>query len=295
MALPPRLDRQGNQEVPDPTEEIPDEALIPRRSPLKRILAVWLPPVVGLILLLVIWIALIRWKHTPPLLAPSPGDIINGMRDNHGDLLTALWSTANEVLEGLGLSIILGAALAILMSQARWLERAIFPYTTLAQTIPIFAVAPLVYQIAGDGHTAIVGVALLVAIFPIIANTSLGLASVDAGQINLFRMYNASRLQELTQLRLPSAIPYMLTGIRVSSGLAVIGAIVGQFLLGTGDPSGGGIGYEIQVGSYNGDWGLVGAAAIMAALLGIAVFIVLGILSNLALRRWHESAVPQEN
>jgi NitT/TauT family transport system permease protein len=295
LALPRRIGREGNREVPDPAKEISDQWLVPVRSPIRRILGVWLPPVVGMAVLLIVWIALIRWKNTPPLLAPSPGDIINGMRDNYGDLLTALQSTANEVLEGLGLSIVFGAGLAILMSQARWLERAIFPYTTLAQTIPIFAVAPLVYQIAGDGHTAIVGVALLVAIFPIIANTSLGLASVDADQINLFRMYNASRLQELTQLRLPSAIPYILTGIRVSSGLAVIGAIVGQFLLGTGDPSGGGLGYEIQVGSYNGDWGLVGAAAITAALLGIAVFIILGILNNLALRRWHESAVPQEN
>lgn len=245
--------------------------------------------------LLAVWIALIRWKNISSLLAPSPGDIINGMRDNYHDLLTALWATANDVFLGLGLSIVFGAGLAVIMSQSKWLERAIFPYATLAQTIPIFAVAPLVYQVAGDGHTAIVGVAFLVAVFPIIANTSLGLSSVDSSQINLFRMYNASRPQELALLRLPSAIPFILTGIRVSSGLAIIGAIVGQFIFGTGDPSGGGLGFEIEIASADGDWGLVGAAALTAALLGIVVFMLLGMLSYLVLRRWHESIASQEN
>jgi NitT/TauT family transport system permease protein len=118
---------------------------------------------------------------------------------------------------------------------------------------------------------------------------------VDASQVNLFRMYNASRLQEFLHLRLPSSIPYILTGIRVSSGLAIIGAIVGQFLLGSGDPAGGGLGYEIQYAAHEGLWGMLGAAAITSALLGITVFIILGILSNLALHNWHESAVHQEN
>jgi NitT/TauT family transport system permease protein len=124
-----------------------------------------------------------------------------------------------------------------------------------------------------------------------IANTALGLSSVDANQVNLFKMYNASRWQELTQLRLPFAVPYMLTGIRVSSGLAIIGAVVGQVLLGNGGADGGGLGYEIQFAARNGDWGLLGAAALTAAILGIVVFVVLGALTNLALHNWHESAV----
>lgn len=279
----------------DATGDPADEVLIPVKSRVRLVLEAWLPPLAGLVVLLLVWIGLIRWQNTPPILAPSPGDVLNGMRDNAGDLLTALRSTFQDAFIGLGLSIVFGVGLAIIMSQTKLLERAIFPYTTLAQTIPIFAIAPLIYQIAGDGHTAIVVVALIIAIFPMIANTSLGLMSVDASQVNLFRMYNASRWQELVQLRLPSAIPNILTGIRVSSGLAIIGAIVGQFLLGSGDPAGGGLGYEIQYASHQGDWGLLGAAAITSALLGIVVFIALGLLSALALRHWHESAVQQEN
>ena len=272
-----------------------DEVLIPVRSRTRVLLEQALPPIVMLVLLLLAWIGLIRWHDTPPIIAPSPGDVINGFHDNAGDLLTALRSTFQDAFIGLGLSIVFGVGLAIVMSQSKLLERGIFPYTTLAQTIPIFAIAPLIYEIAGDGHTAIVMVAMIIAIFPMIANTALGLSSVDASQVNLFRMYNASRLQEFLHLRLPSSIPYILTGIRVSSGLAIIGAIVGQFLLGSGDPAGGGLGYEIQYAAHEGLWGLLGAAALTSALLGIAVFIILGILSNLALHNWHESAVRQEN
>ena len=209
--------------------------------------------------------------------------------------MTALAVTAQDAFLGLLLSVVLGVALAVMMAQSKLLERAIFPYTTLAQTIPIFAIAPLIDNMVGGGHTAIVLVALIIAIFPIIANTALGLSSVENNQLNLFRMYNASRLQELLHLRLPFAIPYMLTGIRVSSGLAIIGAMVGQVLLGTGGPDGGGVGYEMQYAAHNGDWGLLGAAAIFAAFLGIAVFIILGALSNLALHKWHESAIAHEN
>lgn len=272
-----------------------DEALIPVKSRVRTLLEYWLPPIIALILLLVVWIGLIRWKNTPPVIAPSPGDVLNGIGDNAGDLLTALWSTCRDAFFGLALSIVIGITLAVVMSQSKILERAIFPYTTLAQTIPIFAIAPLIDSAVGGGHTAIIVVALIIAVFPMIANTALGLVSVDATHVNLFRMYNASRLQELLHLRLPFAIPYMLTGVRVSSGLSIIGAIVGQVLLGNGGPDGGGIGYEIQYAAHEGDWGLLGAAAIVAALLGIVVFIVLGVVSNLVLRNWHESAVQHES
>lgn len=272
-----------------------DEALIPVRSLTRELLEMWLPPLVAFIILIGAWIGVIRWKNTPPILVPSPGDVINGVRDNWSDLLTALRSTFQDAFLGLGLSIVLGVTLAVIMSQSKLLERAIFPYTTLAQTIPIFAIAPLIDDISGGGHTSIVLVALIIAIFPMIANTALGLSSVDPNQVNLFQMYNASRVQQLIFLRLPYSIPYILTGVRVSSGLAIIGAIVGQVLLGNGGPDGGGIGYEIQFAARNGDWGLLGGAALLAALMGIAVFVILGALSNLALRGWHESAVRHEN
>jgi NitT/TauT family transport system permease protein len=272
-----------------------DEVLIPVRGRVRNLLETWLPPILALILLVAAWIGAIKWKNTPPIIAPSPGDVVNGFRDNVSDIMTALWSTFQDAFLGLVLSIIIGVALAVVMSQSKLIERAIFPYTTLAQTVPIFAIAPLIDNAVGGGHTAIVLVALIIAIFPIIANTALGLSSVDPNQINLFTMYNASRRQQLIQLRMPFAIPYLLTGIRVSSGLSIIGAIVGEVLLGSGSPDGGGIGYEIQISSHTGDWGLLGAAALAAAILGIVVFIVLGTLSTLALRNWHESAITHEN
>ncbi|MDB5056534.1 MAG: transporter ATP-binding protein [Chloroflexi bacterium] len=278
-----------------PVTQSNNEVLIPVHSRGRALAESWLPPILALIVLVVVWIAAIRWKNTPPIIAPSPGDVVNGFRNNTSDILTALWSTFKDAFIGLGLSILIGVSVAVIMSQSKLLERAIFPYTTLAQTIPIFAIAPLIDNAAGGGHTAIVLVALIIAIFPIIANTSLGLSSVDPNQINLFKMYNASRLQQLMYLRMPFAIPYMLTGIRVSSGLAIIGAIVGEVLLGSGSPDGGGVGYEIQIADHNGDWGLLGAAALAAAMLGIIVFVVLGTLSTLALRKWHESAIQHEN
>ena len=291
-----RDERETRQDVAlDTTTDVSAESLIPVRSRTRTLLEAWLPPIVALGVLVVLWIGAIRLKGTPPLVAPSPGDVINGIRNNASDLLTALRSTFVDSSLGLLLSIIVGVGLAVIMSQSRLLERAIFPYTTLAQTIPIFAIAPLIYSMVGDGHSAIVLVSLIIAVFPMIANTTLGLTSVDANQINLFRMYNANRRQELLHLRLPFAIPYILTGIRVSSGLSIIGVIVGQTLLGSGDPDGGGMGYEIRYAASQGDWGLLGAAAVVSALLGIVVFMALGALSNLALRNWHESAVQYES
>lgn len=273
----------------------PEASLIPVQSRARRLLSIWAPPLVTFALGIGIWILLIRLTGVSPLIMPSPGDVVSSGRANFGDLMIALWSTLKDAFFGLALSIVLGVGLSIIMAQSRLLERAIFPYATLSQTIPIFAIAPLIDSVFSGGHTAIVIVAFIIAVFPMVANTTLGLNSVDSNQVNLFLMYNASRRQQLLYLRLPFAFPYILTGVRVSSGLAIIGAIVGQFLLGEGGPDGGGLGYEIQYAAHEGDWGLLLAAAIAAALLGIVVFIVVGALSSFALRDWHESAMQAEN
>ncbi len=272
-----------------------DETLIPVQSRTREMLARWLPPIVAFVILIGAWTGYVRAFNVSRFLLPTPADVLTSLLDNHAELLIALQSTAQDAFLGLLLSIVIGVSLAIVMSQSRLLERAIFPYATLAQTIPIFAIAPLIDNAVGGGHTAIVLVALIIAVFPMIANTALGLSSVEQNQLNLFRMYNANRWQELIHLRLPFAVPYILTGIRVSSGLAIIGAIVGQVLLGNGGPDGGGLGFEIQYAAHSGDYAWLFAAALIAALLGIVVFVVLGGLGNLALRSWHESSVQHEN
>jgi NitT/TauT family transport system permease protein len=291
---------RGVEHVPQAAHDAPvdqgiEGLLIPVRSRLRRVIEFTAPPIVALIVLLTVWALAIRLTNTSPFVAPSPGDVVVGFRDNESDIVTALWATVKDAFIGLGLSVLLGIALAVLMSQSKWIERAIYPYTTLAQTVPIFAIAPIIDAIAGGGHASIVAVSLIIAIFPVIANTYLGLTSVDVNQINLFVMYNASRTQQFALLRFPFAVPYMLTGIRVASGLSIIGAIVGEVLLGNGGPVDGGLGYEIQYAGHQGDWGLLGAAALASGILGIVIFVVLGALSTIALRHWHESATEQES
>jgi len=281
-------------------EDQPDTSLVPAQSRVRTMLENVLPPVAGLAVLIGAWIAVIRWQHTSPLIAPSPGDVVNGFRDNAGDLLTAVWSTFQDAALGLALSIVVGVLLAVVMSQSKLLERAIYPYSSLAQTVPIFAIAPLIGTIVGNsqlpvGHLPIVLVSFIISVFPIIANSILGLTSVDPSHRNLFKMYNASRLQELLFLRVPFAVPYILTGVRVSSGLAIIGAIVGEVYLGNGGPQDGGLGYETWTAGTQGQWGLLGASALSAGLLGVGVFIALGALNTVVLRRWHESALRPES
>jgi NitT/TauT family transport system permease protein len=295
-----RPDRAQDQQITPTSDDVelvavPAESLIPEQSRARWLLETWLPPIVAFLLGIGGWIALIRLTHTPPYLAPSPGDVVNSMRDNFGDLLTALWSTCKDACVGLALSAVLGIALSIVMAQSKLLERAIFPYATLSETIPIFAIAPLIDSIFSGGHTAIVVVTFIIAVFPMIANTSLGLSSVDPNLVNLFNLYNASRPLQLLYLQLPFAVPYNLAGLRVSSGLAIIGAIIGQVLLGNGGPADGGLGFEIQYAAHVGDWGLLGAAAVVAAVLGIVVFSAVGALSTSALRDWHQSTIQPEN
>jgi NitT/TauT family transport system permease protein len=252
------------------------------------------PPAVAFLVLIVAWILWLRISGISRWTAPSPGDIANGFRHNWADLLTASWSTFRDAMAGFAMAVAVGILVAMLMAQSRLLERAIYPYATLAQTIPIYAVAPIIgYLIPGD-HPPIIIVSFIIAVFPVIANATLGFASVDSTYVNLFEMYNATRLQQLLYLRLPFALPNIMTGVRVSSGLAIVGATVAEMLLGAGDPSGGGLGYEIAFAAPQGLWDLLGAAAVASGLLGIAVFSVVSVMSSLALRHWHESALEVE-
>lgn len=288
----------GSGDVPaqtgDDTAPRPDE-LSPGRHRSRVVLDTLVPPFVAFIVLIILWIIWLRLSGISRWSAPSPGDIANGFRNNASDLLVAAWSTFRDAMAGFALAVVVGILTAMLMSQSRVLERAIYPYATLAQTIPIYAVAPIIgYLLPGD-HPPIIVVSFIIAVFPIIANATLGLTSVDSNYVNLFEMYNASRAQQLLFLRLPFALPNILTGVRVASGLAIVGATVAEMLLGAGDPAGGGLGYEIAYAAPQGLWDLLGAAAVASGLLGIAVFAVVSEISSLALRHWHESALAVEN
>lgn len=243
----------------------------------------WVPPLVSLLALAGLAELAIRVLDVSPLLLPPPSAVLAVAVAQAPALGRALARTATAVLLGLGLSAAAGVALAVLLSSSRWVERAFYPYAIFFQVVPIVAIAPLLVIWFGYGLRAVVASAFIVSIFPVIANTLAGLLAVDPALRDLFRLYGASRLATLFRLRLPAALPYLMTGLRIAAGLAVIGAIVGEFV------GGGGLGVVILGAMRQQRTDLVFAAVGYASLLGLALFGVVSLASRLSLRHWHAS------
>ena len=186
---------------------------------------------------------------------------------------------------GLFIAIVLGMSLAVLMSRARWIERSLFPYAVALQAVPILAFVPLIGSFFGFNFTARVIVCIVISLFPIIANTLFGLLSAEPGQHDLFTLHGAGRLRRLLKLQLPAALPSIFTGFRISAGLSVIGAVVGDFFFRQGEA---GIGRLIDVYRARNDNPQMFGAVLLAAALGIGVFALFGLLGRLAVGRWHE-------
>jgi NitT/TauT family transport system permease protein len=264
-------------------------------SPLGRseaIVSVIAPAFVGLALLTV-WELACRTWNVPVYLLPKPTDIATRFADDWPTLMRALGVTLRVALQAFTAAIVLGALIAFAFVQSRLIEMSLFPYAVLLQVTPIVAIAPLVIILVKSTETALTVCATIVAIFPIISNATLGLRSVDPGLINLFRMNRAGRLQTLFRLRIPSALPYFFGGLRISSGLALIGAVVGEFVAGTGGRSSG-LAYEILQSGFQLDIPRMFAALFLITVAGIALFIVMAGLSRLALGQWHESEIGAE-
>lgn len=259
-----------------------------------RRLGSYIPPLIMLVILLGAWQGIVVVRNVPSYLVPSPLVVWQGFLANSSTLLVAAMYTLRDALAGFALSIVIGVLIAMLLAQSRTLERAISPYATMLQTIPIIAIAPIIDLIVGTGEVSVSIVAFIIAVFPIISNTTLGLTSVDHNLLNLFQMYNASRWQLLLKLRLPNALPYLLAGVRISSGLAVIGAFVGEIFAGSGGEEGG-LGYIIQSAGTRLQMDVLFAATLLSALLGIAVFVAVNMVNYWILHNWHESAVRREN
>jgi NitT/TauT family transport system permease protein len=223
----------------------------------------------------------IRALDVSPLLLPRPSAVAAAAVRQGATLLPALWITAKSVLIGLALSAASGIAAAVALSTSRWVERALYPYAIFFQIVPIVAIAPLLVIWFGYGPRAVVASAFIVSLFPVIANTLAGLLSVDPDLRDLFRLYGAGRRATLFKLSLPWALPYVLTGLRIAAGLAVIGAIVGEFV------GGGGLGVVVLEAMRQQRTDLVFAAVLYASALGLALFAVVDRVSGLALRHWH--------
>jgi NitT/TauT family transport system permease protein len=252
-----------------------------------------LPPIVVGILILAAWELCCRLFDVPSYLLPAPSLIVKTFVANAPALLHSLWVTLRVTLIALLLSVGIGTAIALLFVQSPIIERSFFPYTVIMQVTPIVAIAPLIIILVKNTQGALVICATIIAIFPIISNTTIGLRSVDAGHQDLFAINRASRLQNLIYLRLPSALPYFFAGLRVSSGLALIGAVVAEFVAGTGGRNTG-LAYQILQSGFQLDIPRMFAALFLITLAGIALFMVVTGLSRIALGSWHDSAVERE-
>ena len=244
-----------------------------------------LPPLLVGILVLGLWEAACRGFAIPDYLFPAPSVIAASLVQNGPDLLRALWSTLRVTLIAFALSTVLGTLVAFLFVQSRFIERGFFPYAVMLQVTPVVAVAPLIIILVRDTQVALVICATIIAIFPMISNTTVGLRSVDPGLVNLMRVYRASRMQTLLRLRIPSALGYFFAGLRISSGLALIGAVVAEFVAGTGGRSAG-LAYEILQAGFQLDIPRMFAALSLITLAGILLFLAMSGLSRLALGSW---------
>lgn len=258
-----------------------------------RVLFAAMPFLVGVAFLLA-WEAAVRIADLPPYFLPGPlavaSALVDGWATLSGSLLVTLAFTGLALLA----AVVGGGLLAILFSQSRWIERSLLPYAVILQVTPIVAIAPLIliYTRNVDGLGLLI-CAWLVAFFPILSTTTLGLRSVDSNLLDLMQLYGARRGQVLWHLRLPAAMPYALGGLRIAGGLSLIGAVVAEFAAGT-STAGSGLAYRILESGYRLDTPRMYAALVLLSLSGIAIYAALSLLSWLVLHRWHESATGRE-
>ncbi|MGH7088969.1 MAG: ABC transporter permease [Stellaceae bacterium] len=244
-------------------------------------------------LILAGWQALVAAEHIPPYILPGPVRVAEALWTDGLSLLGSLWVTLKITLAALAAAVVLGGALAILFAQSRILERCLFPYAVILQVTPVVSIAPLIIIWVNNTFMSLLVCAWIVAFFPIVANTTLGLNSADRNLLALFRLYGASRWQVLSLLRMPSSLPLFLAGVRISGGLALIGAVVAEFVAGTGGTETG-LASRILEAGYRLEIPRLFAALLLLSLTGIAIFAVLSWLSRRLLANWHESALPQE-
>lgn len=259
------------------------------------------PPLMVGVAVLLLWEVGVQLTKTPPYILPGPSLVIKSLVQDWGTLFPALLITLQVTVVAFLLAVVSGLVVAILFTQSKWIERSFFPYAVILQTTPIAAIAPLIILwvrqiVQGEQATfvSLVICAWIVAFFPILSNTTLGLNSADHNLLNLFQLYNANRWQTLLYLRLPNALPYFLGGLRISGGLALIGAVVAEFVAGTGGTRSG-IAYQILMASFNLQIPKMFAALLLTTVLGVLIFVVLTLLSDYLLRHWHESAIKREN
>ena len=271
--------------------ETPPPSALPPGDGNARLMRIVLPVVV-LAAGLVAWDLVVRLNGLPPYVLPGPGLVFKTLIADRGILMDSLLTTLWTTFEGFVAAAIGGIALALLFNQSRWLEISLLPYAIVLQVTPVIAIAPLLL-IYLPQQTAVIVCAWIVAFFPVLSNTTLGLNSVDRNLAGLFQLYGASRIQTLRYLKLPAALPHILGGLRIAGGLSLIGAVVAEIAAGSAG-AGSGLAYRIAESGYRLNIPRMFAALLLLSAAGIVIYMLLALVSHLLLRRWHESALGKD-
>jgi NitT/TauT family transport system permease protein len=263
-----------------------------RRRRRRSVLVTWLPPLGTLLVVLGVWyyISYVALDADRRFLLPPPHQVIRVAffdADNRTDILTALWLSTWIAALGLVISIVLGMLLGIAMSQGRWVERSIYPYAVILQCVPTLALVPVIGFWFDFGLASRLIVTVMIALFPVISSTFFGLQAAERGQHELLTLHRANRLVRLWKLQLPAAMPAILTGFQVSATLAVVGAVVGDFVFKQGTP---GIGELIDLYRARLQSEQLFGAALAASLLGVAAFWLFGLINRLVTSGWYGSS-----
>ena len=252
-----------------------------------------LPLILG-IAVIIAWEAVVAAYRIPRFVLPAPSAIGQALLADWPSLMSSLWTTLRITMLAFLLALFTGVALAVLFSQSRLVELALYPYAVILQVTPVVAIAPLIVIWVGFEHInlALLILAWIVAFFPILSSTTLGLRSVDHHLIDLFRLHGASNGQILWRLKLPFALPYLLNGMKTSGGLALIGTVVAEYGAGSGTATG--LAWRIVEAGNRLQIARMFAALLLLAVLGVAIFLATSLLEYFVLRKWHESAVIKE-
>ena len=267
--------------------------LLPKTSTREKVLRI-VVPILTVVVVVLLWELAVVANHIPKYILPTPLDVVASLSTDWPILLPALWVTVQITFLSLILALIGGVVIAVVLVQSRWIELAIYPLTVILQVTPIVAIAPLLLVYAATTQVALLICAFLVAFFPILSNMVQGLKSVDHNLLNLFDLYGASRWQQLLYLKLPAAQPYFMAGLKIGGGLALIAAVVAEFAAGSSG-AGSGLAFRLLEAQYRLNIPRLFAALFLLSVTGVAIFGLTSLVSWLALRRWHESAIRREN
>lgn len=290
------IDR-GDASVPESTAPaiVVDKAEVARaRARRRERIARFVLPGVILIAAIFFWDRIVVWNEIPHYILPRPGRVFETLINDWPILSGALVNTLQITFGALAIAIIGGVGLSVLFTQSKWVEISFFPFAVVLQVTPVISIAPLILIYVDSTYAALLICAWIVAFFPILSNTTLGLNSADHNLQNLFQLYGASRWQVLRLLQLPASMPYFLGGLRIAGGLSLIGAIVAEFAAGTAG-SGSGLAFRILEAGYRLNISRMFAALLLISFTGILIYLCLSLLSHLLLRKWHESALKREN